>query len=454
MDISNGSLNEPVNDINQAQEIQPKKPFNSRSKKTALTLRKVIVVTVIVSFLISSITGFVFGVVSGTFASKSNLGQFLNQLPTVGGPVETVKTVNQDSAVIDAVKKVSPSVVSIIITQDLPKINRFNNPFANDPFFNQFFGQDFSIPQNSQQGSQSQVIGGGTGFVVSADGLILTNKHVVDNTQAEYTVLTNEGVKIPAKILARASNTDLAIIKIDPVQFWKDKGANKPLPVVELGDSSSIEIGQTVIAIGNALGEFRNTVSVGVVSGLSRSITASGGLGSSSEQLSNIIQTDAALNPGNSGGPLLNIEGQVIGVNVAIAESAQNISFTLPINDAKKIITDVQTQGRIIQPYIGVRYVLVTSELAQQNNLSVDHGALITRGQRPQDLAVIPSSPADKAGLVENDIILEVDGVEVDENNSLADIIGKHNVGDTLTMKVLHRGSEETIKVTLEERKS
>lgn len=348
---------------------------------------------------------------------------------------EKVKVVEEESAIVDAVKKVNPAVVSIIVSKDLPKIERYyTNPFGDD-FFN------FGVPQERNNGTEKREVGGGSGFIVTADGIIVTNKHVVEDKNAEYTVLMNDERIFNAKVLARDPSNDVAILKID----------EKNLPIVELGDSDVLQVGQVAIAIGNALGEFRNTVSVGVVSGLKRSIVAGGGISGGTEQLSGIIQTDAAINPGNSGGPLLNSTGQVVGVNVAIAQGAQGIGFAIPINDIKKVINDVTQYGRIIRPYIGIRYMNITKEIAEQNKLSVDYGALIVRGDNPGELAIIPGSPADKAGLVENDIILEADGKKLDEKESLANIIQKHNVGDEVNLKVLHRGEEKAIKVKLGE---
>jgi len=282
-------------------------------------------------------------------------------------------------------------------------------------------------------------VGGGSGFIVSKDGLILTNKHVVSDENAEYTVLTNEGEKIPAKVLARDPFQDIAILKVEKTS----------LPTVVLGDSDQLDIGQTVIAIGNALGEFRNTVSVGVISGLKRNVTASGG--GVSEEIENVIQTDAAINPGNSGGPLLNLRGEVIGVNVAMASGAENIGFSLPINIAKKSIKDVEEKGKISYPFLGIRYVLINKDIQKQNNLSVDYGALIQRGEKVGDLAVIPGSPADKAGIQENDIILEMNGQKITEDNPLAKMVQKYKVGDEITLIILHKGAEKTAKVILEE---
>ena len=193
-------------------------------------------------------------------------------------------------------------------------------------------------------------------------------------------------------------------------------------PYLTLGNSDSLQVGQSVIAIGNALAEYRNTVSVGVISGLARSVVAGNSSGNT-ELLDHVIQTDAAINPGNSGGPLLNLSGQVIGVNVAIAQGSQNIGFALPINSVKSAIESVKTTGKIIRPYLGIRYVAINAEMKDKNNLTVDYGVLVKAGTNQNELAVIPGSPADKAGIVENDIILEVDGVKLDEKNTLASIV-------------------------------
>jgi S1-C subfamily serine protease len=217
-----------------------------------------------------------------------------------------------------------------------------------------------------------------------------------------------------------------------------------------LGDSGTLELGQTAIAIGNALGEFRNTVSVGVISGLSRTVTASGGLGTGTETISGVIQTDAAINPGNSGGPLLNLQGRVIGINTAIAQGAQNIGFAIPINQAKRDINSVKTTGEIQVPFLGVRYLTVTPDIAQQQKLPVDYGALV-RGS-DQGPAVTPGSPADKAGIQAEDIILEINGKKLDQSNTLGNIISQLNVGDTITLKVNRGGKELTLTMTLSKR--
>jgi S1-C subfamily serine protease len=212
-------------------------------------------------------------------------------------------------------------------------------------------------------------------------------------------------------------------------------------------------LGQQVIAIGNSLGEFKNTVSVGVISGLSRTITAGDQFGGGTEELRSIIQTDAAINQGNSGGPLLDANGNVIGMNTAIAQGAQNIGFAIPAQELKRALASYQKNGRIVRPYLGVRYVPITKELKEKNHLAYDEGVLIIRGDDATDLAVIPGSPADKAGLEENDIILEIDGVKLTDDTSLATIIRGKSAGDTVKLKISHHGEEKTVTVTLEEQR-
>jgi len=348
-----------------------------------------------------------------------------------------------EDAIIKTVEKVSPAVVAITISKNVPILENCSfNPFSNLPDeFQQFLGQDFQFSQLCNNGkTQKQNIGGGSGFIVSADGLIITNKHVVSDADASYTVFTNDGKKYDAKVLARDSVQDLAIIKIEAVG----------LPVVTLGNSDTLRLGQTVISIGNALGEFRNTVSVGVVSGLSRNVSASGrSIGT--EQLEGVIQTDTAINPGNSGGPLLNLRGEVIGINTAIVSGAQNIGFAIPINNAKRDISSVKTTGKISIPFLGVRYMVLTEESAKKEGLSVKYGALI-RGN-DDGPAVTKGGPADKAGIQAEDVILNVNGTNITTEKSLLAVIQKYSVGDTINVKILREGKELTLQVKLEERK-
>lgn len=419
-----------------------------------------------VSILFSSVVGFGAGIAAPFFLNKipvEKLPDFMrsvveeNTSPRIGDieqltPTKEItkeKTIvekeyipqtSQEDRVVNIVKDVSPSVVSIVISKDVPVLEQsFTNPFED---FKQFFGDDFfgpfqqqfQVPQYRQKGTEKREVGGGTGFIIASDGLIVTNKHVVQDAQAEYTVLTNKGEKYPAQVLARDPFKDLAVIKVNALN----------LPAAKLGNSDALQPGQSVVAIGNALGEFQNTVSVGVVSGLNRNLAADG------EVIEGVIQTDTAINRGNSGGPLLSLRGEVIGINTAMVIGAQNIGFAIPINEAKKMITDVETTGKISYPFLGIRYVVITPELKEQQKLSVDYGAWVIRGEKREDVAVIPGSSADKAGIVENDIILEVDGTKITKDVSLSKIVQGHKVGDTVIMKVLRKGAEISVSALLQ----
>ncbi len=406
-------------------------------------------------FLLLVVTALVAGAAGGVLVTLFNGNNFVfnNNEAIVDRKIKPevkLLPVQEESATTDVVKKVSPAVVSIIISKDVSKIYGQGgmNQFPFDNFFNFglpfnfIFGEPNQKPTTpTPQGKQE--VGGGTGFVINqAKGLILTNKHVVEDTEAEYTVLTNDGRKIPAKVVARDQVNDMALVQVD----------DKNLPVIELGDSDSVQIGQTVIAIGNALGEYRNTVTKGVISGIDRNVIAGNNQGSS-EQLEGVFQTDAAINPGNSGGPLLNLSGQVIGMNTAVNREGQLIGFAIPVNEAKRMIQSYEKYGRIVRPYLGIRYVMVTPELAKANKLEVDYGALVIGGRTPNELAVVPGGPADKAGIVENDIILELNGEKIDSDSSLLKMLSKFNPGDTVTSKVYHKGAVKEVKIKLEDYK-
>jgi len=350
-----------------------------------------------------------------------------------------------EQAIIDVAKNTSPSVVSIVISKNLPVYEQeWVNPLGDSSGFN------IIVPQYVQKGTKYQEVGAGSGFIVSADGLVLTNKHVVSDSAADYTVLTNDGKKYKAKVLALDPMQDVAVIKI---QLGKTDKSDTKFKQVTLGDSSGIQIGQTAVAIGNALGQFSNTVSVGVISGLQRTISASDQLNSKSETLEGIIQTDAAINSGNSGGPLLNLKGEVIGIDTAMASGAQDIGFALPINIAKKDITQVQKNNKIVYPFLGVRYVLIDDTVKQQYNLSVDYGALVSKGT-DGEAAVVVGSPAEKAGIKNKDIILEINGEKITTKNLASKMIQKYNVGDKITLHILRNGKEQDISVTLSEKSS
>ena len=349
---------------------------------------------------------------------------------------------SQEAAVIKTVKQVSPAVVSIIVTKDLPVFEEYySNPFEE---FEEFFGKEFDVrvPQYRQKGTEKKEIGGGTGFIISSDGLVFTNKHVVLDKEADYTVITNKGKKYNAKVLARDPIQDLAILKVE---------TDIVLPTVELGDSNNLQIGQTVIAIGNVLGEFRNSISVGVISGLGRTVTASGA--GMTEVLEGIIQTDAAINKGNSGGPLLDLKGRVIGINTAMALIAENVGFAIPINSAKRDIKQVKETGKIVYPFLGIYYTLITPELQQEYDLEVDYGVWIGRDNqgRETEQAIFTGSAAEAAGLKKDDIILEFAGEKISLENSLAKIILKYYPGDEVVLKILSNGEQKTTSVILGE---
>jgi len=381
---------------------------------------------------ISIICGFFAGAVSGGIFYFNYISS-ANSISAQGSISYQPQTQEED-LVIKTVKDSSPAVVNIVVTKNLPVYEQY---FEHTPF-------GPSLKQQ-QKGTQKQEVGQGSGFIISEDGTILTNRHVVLDDQADYTVFTNAGKKYSAKVLARDSVLDLAVLKIE--------GAIEKFPILKLGNSDSLDIGQTVIAIGNALGEFKNTVSVGVISGLGRRITASDPSGGGfSEVLDNVIQTDAAINSGNSGGPLLNLKGEVIGINSAVVTEAQSIGFSIPINQAKKAIDQVSKTGKIVYPFIGVRYVLVNDDVKTEKNLPVDYGALVLSGSSGGS-AVEPGSAAEKAGIKEGDIILEFGGEKITMDNSLSNLVMKYNPGDQVKVKVLRIGQEQEMTVTLGERK-
>lgn len=346
---------------------------------------------------------------SGVYKNPTNLITGDNSNST-SQPAKVV--LQEDSAIINAVNKASPSVVSIVSTRNVQS----------------FFG-------NFEQK------GAGTGFIIKSNGLIATNQHVV-STQADYKVLTANGKSYDATVVAQDPLNDLALIKINASN----------LKVVELGDSDKLQVGQRVIAIGNALGEYQNTVTTGVVSAIGRTITAGGGDGTS-ETLEGMIQTDATINLGNSGGPLVNLAGQVIGINTAVDTQGSQIGFAIPINSVKSALDSYANTGKISRPMLGIRYINITKEVAALNNMDVTKGALVIRGEGANELAVTPGGPADKAGIKENDILVSIDGKAIDENNSIISLLRKYKPGDAVTIKLIRTGKEIQVSVKLGEMK-
>ncbi|MDD5567412.1 MAG: trypsin-like peptidase domain-containing protein [Patescibacteria group bacterium] len=402
--------------------------------------QKIVSSVLLISFLVGGITGGLVGAITGATVSdslgpwlkKTFLNQSNSEAPSDANnnsdSLKSTVTVEEESETIDTVTKVTPAVGSIIVKQDLSKLYSLSNPSP----FDIFFGQQTDQAQGVQQ------VAAGTGFIVSSDGLILTNKHVINVSQAEYTFITNEGKQYDATLVDVDPFNDIAFMRIEA----------KDLPYVDLGDSDSLKIGQTVIAIGNTLSEYPNTVTKGIVSGIGRTITAGTG-GSQTETIEEVIQTDAAINPGNSGGPLINLSGQVVGINTAVSQEGQLIGFAIPMNVVKPVLESVEQTGKVVRPYLGIRYQIINSEISQANSLSVDYGALIIRGAN-NELAIVPGSPADKAGLEENDIVLEINGQKIDEDNTLSKMMKRFKVGDEVSLKVLHDGQTKEITIQLE----
>ncbi|MEI7818816.1 MAG: trypsin-like peptidase domain-containing protein [bacterium] len=355
----------------------------------------------VVTILVAVISGVMGAALYGAAIKNSPAGNLIAQNKQI--------TLQENSATIELAKNVGPSVVNINTSTSTRSI----------------FGQD-----QAQKGA-------GTGIIVSADGLILTNKHVVEGSDS-MTVTTTDGKEYKGKLIATDPSNDVAFVRVEATG----------LKAAELGDSDKVEVGQRVVAIGNALGEFSNTVTTGVISGKSRPIEASNGQGGT-EQLSNLFQTDAAINPGNSGGPLVNIDGQVIGINTAVAgQGSQNIGFSIPINEIKSTLDTVRATGKIERPFLGVRYVMLTETFAQRNGLPVNDGALL-RGDQ-ETIAVVGGSPAAKAGLKEGDIITKIGGKDVNRKTPLQNVVVQFKVGESVEVVYYRDGKEQKLQVKFE----
>jgi S1-C subfamily serine protease len=317
--------------------------------------------------------------------------------------IEVVVT-QDESAIINVVEGVKDSVVSIAVSQ---------------------------LSFSSEEGIIDQSNNIGTGFIVDSNGIIVTNQHVVSDLEADYKVITSEGQEYEVVEIERDNTNDIAVLKIDATE----------LPTLTLGNSEAVVVGQTVIAIGTPLGEYVGSVTSGIVSGLDRDVVASTGwFGSTAKTYENVIQTDAAVNPGNSGGPLLNTSGEVIGVNFATTSGADNIAFALPINIVKERVEEYRAYGKFIKPYLGVSYQMISATQALYYE-DIVAGALIVR--------VDPYGPAQESGIQRGDIIIEFAGETVDQ--SLSTLISQQEVGDEVELKVWNNGNERKLTVTLQE---
>ncbi|MFH1662230.1 MAG: trypsin-like peptidase domain-containing protein [Candidatus Falkowbacteria bacterium] len=350
------------------------------------------------------------GVVIGIIANN----HFLS--PTTADNLQ----LDEQEATVRAIQTAMPAVVNIVVYDYIQTIS-----------IDLTTGDQTMERERKEQGS-------GTGFLISSDGLIVTNKHVINNGNdetAEYRIIFNDGKKYYAQLIGRDPFKDLAVLKI----FDKD------LPYLELGDSDNLPIGSSVIAIGNALGRYQNSATKGIISGKGRNLEASDQNGNGAVFLDNLLQTDAEINVGNSGGPLINLEGKVIGVNTALDQSGSSVGFAIPVNDVRRVVKSVRESGRIIRPRLGVRYIIVTPDIAEESNLSRDNGALILAGGEGGP-AVFPDSPAEKGGLLEGDIIFEINAIKINEHNTLFSIVQKYDVGDKIGMKI-QRGNKVIIRV-------
>lgn len=386
---------------NDSTEATPRKVTTVVSKPRHNKRRLLIVVAIVIGCILSAFAG-------------AEIRTLLTQQNTTVTTRETTqndgnKVVTQEEEdIANVVSKVSPSVVSILTKSQ--SISRLGDTTSED--------------------------GAGTGIIVGKDGYILTNKHVIDGAST-VKVVTSDGTAYDnVKVLGSDPLNDVAYLKIPDVSN---------LPVAELGDSTSVRVGQKVIAIGNSLGQYQNTVTSGIISGTGRPISAQAG--DSVENLTDLIQTDAAINPGNSGGPLLNLQGQVIGLNTAIVEDAQGIGFSIPISATKGILKGVLKGGDVQRAYLGVSYIPITAEVAKQYNLSVKKGAYVFSGS--DKTAITSGSPAEKSGIKDKDIITKVGDIEVGDRGSVASLVAEYAPGDTIALTILRDGKTLTVNVTL-----
>ncbi len=406
-------MEDPVSEVSQEKRdvSSPVKVKKNRSPKTHAHRRRLIAGVLVIMF-ISLSTGFL----GGWLGSHNRLNTSNSKVNVAQGR----QLAEEQSSLISSIAKdVGPSVVSVDVTSQGTT--------------NQMYG----IRTQDQQSA-------GTGVIISDSGYVVTNRHVIPSGTKKVSLTLSDGTVLDnVSVVGTTSDSDsldLGFLKINDTK-------GKKLTVAQLGDSSKMQVGDTVVAIGNALGQFQNSVTSGIISGYGRSVQASNESGANAENLQNLFQTDAAINEGNSGGPLVNSDGQVIGINVAVAGGAQNIGFSIPINDASGLIKSVLEKGVLERPYLGVRYQELTPAIANSLGIDAQEGAYIVSGS--DGTAIVSGSPAAKANLQEGDIIVKVNNDDVTTKNNLSSLIGRYNVGDTVTLTFIRDGKQQTAQVTL-----
>jgi len=395
----------------------------------------ILIVAVASAAVIGSVTGAVGAVLmTGAINASDLFGPFSGRDNAVMMDRHIADLIQEETATISVVDNVAPSVVSIIIKR--PRGVSYQDQYQSD-FFDPY---DIPPALTPEEAGQLVEVGGGTGFFMSEDGYVVTNRHVVSDADASFIVVTSEGRELPATVVAKDAFLDIAVLDVGGDGY----------PVAKLGDSDNLRPGQTVIAIGNTLSEYRNTVTKGVVSGMDRRVVA--GEYGSDEVIENAIQTDAAINLGNSGGPLINLLGEVVGVNTAVSFEGQSIGFAIPINDVKKVVDDIRQYGRIVRPWLGVRYVSLDEEFSLEHGIASTVGALVVPGEDAASTpAVVVGSPADLAGIVAQDIILSVNGIAISEDQPLGSLIADCEPGQTVEMRVARGNDILTLNATLGE---
>ncbi|OGL62528.1 hypothetical protein A3E97_02695 [Candidatus Uhrbacteria bacterium RIFCSPHIGHO2_12_FULL_47_12] len=343
---------------------------------------------------------------------------------------QIVNLMEEERATIQVVNEVTPAVVSVIARKSRADVVK---SYQEQAQYSHLVFSDLSLTDT--EAKQLVDVSSGTGFFVTQDGILLTNRHVVDIPGVQLAIITNDGKELPATLIDTDPVLDIAMLRVEGSGF----------PVVTLADSDQIRIGQTVIAIGNTLSEFRNTVTKGVVSGINRRVTAGFAI-SGSEVIEKAIQTDAAINPGNSGGPLINLLGQVIGINAAVSIDGQAVAFAIPINQIKRALEDVKSIGHITRPWLGIHYVLVSGETWTPKFAL---GAKLVQGVNISDAAVKKGGPSDVAGLKDGDILISVDGTTFVQGKALAELIASHHSGDQIKIQYVRDGKILEAMITL-----